>query len=131
MHRGSYAGRIFIAVFVVFVFAFISSCEKAPVTEASLRGGEKRETLSPAYYTGKTAMAYRAAKEIPEIIDSLYCYCDCAKHYGHKSLLTCFVTTHGQNCGVCMDEAIMAHKMSKDVKDVFAIRKAIDAKFSR
>ena len=44
---------------------------------ASLRGGETRPTLSPARFTGKTASTYEIAREIPEVLDSLYCYCDC------------------------------------------------------
>lgn len=113
----------------------LASCDRGPKTgvmdAASLRGGEMRETLSPERYTGETARAYAAAKEIPEIIDSLYCYCDCKKHFNHKSLLTCYVDEHAAYCDICIDEALMAKEMHDKGMDVIAIRKAVDEKYSR
>lgn len=96
----------------------------------TLRGGETRETLSPAYFTGRSARAYKAAREIPEVLDSLYCYCECKKHFGHKSLLTCFVDQHGLHCDTCINEAVMAHEMHKNGKSIVEIRRAVDKKFS-
>src|SRR3990170_518055 len=121
---------------LIFVAAMsLASCDRGSKTgmrdAASLRGGETRATLAPEGYTGETARAYAAAIEIPEIIDSLYCYCDCAKHFGHKSLLTCYVDEHAAYCDICMDEALMAKEMHDKGMDVFAIRKAVDEKYSR
>lgn len=111
---------------------FTVGCGKEnSIDPASLRGGETRETLSPAYFTGKEARAYAIAKEIPEILDSLYCYCDCEKHFGHKSLLTCYVDLHAKYCDVCMDEALAAYDLHKQGYDVLAIRKAVDEKFGK
>ena len=55
---------------------------------------ETRPTLSPARFVGKAARAHQIAQEIPEILDRLYCYCECDKHQGHKSLLSCFTDGH-------------------------------------
>jgi hypothetical protein len=55
---------------------------------------ETRPTLSPALFVGRVAAAYRIAKEIPEVLDQLYCYCRCAENFGHKSLLSCYVDRH-------------------------------------
>jgi hypothetical protein len=118
-------GSLLLVLLVISVL--LASCEV--MDPESLKGGETRQTLSPAYFSGKTAKAYVAAKEIPEVIDSLYCYCDCKKHHGHKSLLTCYVDTHARYCDVCIDEALDAHKMHKDGKDIVTIRKAIDKKY--
>ena len=128
-HSGRILRNLFLVSAVVIASLSFVSCEKA-VDPASLRGGETRDTLSPAYFTGKASRSYKIAKEIPEIIDSIYCYCDCKKHHGHKSLLTCHVDTHSRYCGVCMDETIMAYELHKQGKDVVAIRNAIDKKFS-
>src|SRR3989304_10102215 len=98
---------------------------------ASLRGGETRPTLSPARFTGKTASTYEIAREIPEVLDSLYCYCDCKKYFGHKSLLTCYVDDHAVHSDVCQDEAIRAYELYKQGKDILAIRRTIDNEFSR
>jgi len=113
---------------LVFVLA---SCGGGNVDSASLRGGETRQTLAPQYFTGSTARAYVAARDVPEVLDSLHCYCECKKNFGHKSLLTCFVTTHARNCDICINEAVMANKLHKKGYDVVAIRKAVDKAFKK
>ena len=55
---------------------------------------ESRPTLDPARFVGKAAAAHRVAREIPDVLDQLYCYCACDKHQGHKSLLSCFTDGH-------------------------------------
>lgn len=64
--------------------------------ENSLRRGETRETLSPALFSDPyIAETYRMAKEIPHVLDSLYCYCYCDRDpFRHVSLLSCFVDKH-------------------------------------
>lgn len=94
-------------------------------------GGEKRPTMSPGYFIGKTARAYKAAKEIPGVLDKIYCYCHCQDNFGHKSLLTCFVDRHGSQCGVCMDEALMAYELHKKGYDTEEIVSRIDSTFDR
>ena len=70
-------------------------------------------TLSPEFFTGNERSAYQAAKEIPQTLAQLPCYCHCDKGFGHKSLLSCFETEHGENCGICIGEALMAHNLEK------------------
>ncbi len=120
-------------VLVIGLLVVIAGCgeNQRPVDPASLRGWEDRPTLSPAYFVGKQARSYRIAKEIPEIIDSLYCYCECKKHFGHRSLLSCFVDLHASRCQICMDEAIDAYNLYKQGKDVVEIREIIDKRYSR
>ena len=55
---------------------------------------ETRPTLDPAQFVGKAAAAHRVAREIPGLLDQLYCYCGCDKHQGHKSLLSCYTDGH-------------------------------------
>ena len=55
---------------------------------------EKRPTLSPLRFSGSVRMAYEIAREIPQVLDRLYCYCRCRENFGHKNLLSCFVDTH-------------------------------------
>lgn len=121
--------------FVVLIAALIlqgcSASSENKMTAESIRGGETRATLSPAYFTGPAAKAYRVAREIPEVLDSLHCYCECKDNFGHKSLLTCYVDRHAEYCGVCIDEALMAYRLHKEGKDVVFIRKAVDKVFIR
>lgn len=93
------------------------------------KGGETRATLPPSHYAGDTALAYQAALEIPEVLDSLYCYCDCEKHSGHKSLLSCYVDEHAVHCDICIYEALMAYDLHKKGQNIDFIRKAIDERF--
>lgn len=67
-----------------------SAAAAAPVVRR-----ETRPTLDPARFTGKAALAYQVAREIPEILDQLHCYCACGSQYGHVSLLSCYVDGHG------------------------------------
>ena len=55
---------------------------------------ETRPTLDPARFVGRAAAAHRVAREIPDVLDQLYCYCGCDKHQGHKSLLSCYTDGH-------------------------------------
>ncbi len=55
---------------------------------------ENRPTLSPARFTGRVKRAYEIAREIPEVLDHLYCYCRCRENFAHENLLSCYVDTH-------------------------------------
>ncbi|MBI3076631.1 MAG: hypothetical protein HYY85_06540 [Deltaproteobacteria bacterium] len=55
---------------------------------------ETRPTLEPALFVGKAARTHQIAREIPDVLDRLYCYCECDKHVGHKSLLSCYTDGH-------------------------------------
>lgn len=83
-------------------------------------------TLAPDLFTGNVRLAYQAAKEIPQTLAQLPCYCHCDQGFGHKSLLSCFETEHGENCGICIGEALMAHNLEKRAKlNVMQIREQI------
>ena len=64
----------------------------APVARVARR--ETRPTLEPARFVGKARTAHQVARDIPDILDQLYCYCECDKHMGHKSLLSCYTDGH-------------------------------------
>jgi hypothetical protein len=66
----------------------------APATATARVRRETRPTLDPARFVGKAALAHRVAREIPDVLDQLYCYCQCDKHAGHKSLLSCYTDGH-------------------------------------
>ncbi|MDH3672958.1 MAG: PCYCGC domain-containing protein [Gammaproteobacteria bacterium] len=54
-----------------------------------------RRVLDGQHFAGPAGRAYRAAAEIPDVLDHLYCYCECEPAIGHKSLKSCFVDLHG------------------------------------
>ncbi len=94
-------------------------------------GGETRPTLSPAQFSGKAARAYKAAKEIPQVLDKIYCYCDCELNFGHKSNLTCFVDKHASQCDICINEALDAYHYAQKGFTVDEIKIKIDKKFGK
>jgi hypothetical protein len=72
---------------------------------------------------------YAMAEEIPEVLDGIYCYCECSKHSGHYSLLECYESDHGAHCDICLEEAELAYRMTKEGKTLEQIRAAIDQRF--
>lgn len=105
---------------------------RGPVTSKDvphLHGGETRPILDGRYFTGRTGDAYRAAAEIPDLLDQLYCYCECERSVGHKSLRSCFVDLHGANCGICQQEALLAWRLSRKGRSVLEIRNEVDRLF--
>ena len=72
----------------------ISSGESSGTAISPVARRETRPTLDPALFVGKAALAHQVAREIPDVLDQLYCYCYCDKHLGHKSLLSCYTDGH-------------------------------------
>ena len=51
-------------------------------------------TPSPALFSGKLAQTYRIAKEVPELIEQMPCYCGCVASANHQSNLDCYADRH-------------------------------------
>ena len=88
-------------------------------------------TLSPELFTGNQRLAYRAAREIPQVLAQLPCYCHCDRSIGHKSLHSCFESEHGENCGICIGEAVMAYNLHQQRVDASEIRRRIIAAYGQ
>ena len=88
-------------------------------------------TLSPELFTGNEKLAYQAAKEIPQTLAQLPCYCHCDRSQNHKSLHSCFESEHGENCGICIGEALMARNLHRTGMNVGEIRKRIIAAYGQ
>lgn len=73
-------------------------------------------TLEPAQFTGLVRDAYRAVREIPQTIAQMPCYCHCDRGMGHKSLYSCFEDDHASHCAVCVNEALLTLKLTKEQK---------------
>ncbi len=52
------------------------------------------KTLDPSLFRGKAKQAYQIAKEIPDVLAQMPCFCECEVH-GHENLLDCFIDRHG------------------------------------
>ncbi|HEV2751719.1 MAG TPA: CYCXC family (seleno)protein [Gemmatimonadales bacterium] len=88
--------------------------------------------LPPAMLSNERGVleAYAAARSAPQVLDGIFCYCQCARNFGHRSLLTCFESDHGSRCDICMGEAMMATQLAAQGNSLGAIRRAIDARFA-
>jgi hypothetical protein len=76
------------------------------------------------------AEAYAAARAMPQVLDGVFCHCECARNFGHRSLLTCFESEHGSQCDICMGEAMMAAQLASQGNSLDQIRSAIDVQFA-
>jgi len=68
--------------------------------------------------------SYLLARKIPDVLYQLPCYCYCDRA-GHSSLHTCFESTHGAHCGICMKEVFYAYQQTKLKKTPAQIRAGI------
>jgi hypothetical protein len=89
---------------------------RIPAYQTATEAHDLPATLAPAKFFGKTKEAYIVAKQIPETLAQLPCYCHCDQGYGHKSLHTCFVDDHAAHCAVCVDEALLAYRLQREEK---------------
>lgn len=84
-------------------------------------------TLLPSKFKNQgIANTYRIAKDIPEVLAQQPCLCGCDTSFeDHRSLLDCYRDQHASTCSICMKEAILADKMTKEGHSATEIRDAI------
>ncbi|MGH9880494.1 MAG: CYCXC family (seleno)protein [Pyrinomonadaceae bacterium] len=87
-----------------------------PAFQTAAEAQRLPKTLPASQFIGKAREAYLVAKEIPQTLAQLPCYCHCDQSFGHKSLHTCFVDDHAAHCAVCVDEALLAYRLQKEEK---------------
>ena len=52
------------------------------------------KTLDPSLFKGKAKQTYQIAREIPQVLAQMPCFCEC-EAFGHENLLDCFIDHHG------------------------------------
>ena len=91
---------------------------------------ELPKTLPPEQFTHqKVRAAYQVAKDNPRLLMQLPCTCGCDRSDDHKSLLSCFTDQHGEYCGVCQDEALLAAELHSKKVPIKKIRATIIEKY--
>lgn len=102
-----------------------------PTTRATADAAGVNKVLDPAGFSDpRVRAAYAAAKEYAHVLEEIYCYCHCKKNIGHRALIECYESDHASNCDVCMNEAVIAARMTKDGRTPQEIQKAIDALYA-
>jgi len=84
----------------------------------------KEQFWGEAFQNPYQLRAYELAAKIPNVLNQMPCYCYCER-IGHKSLHTCFESTHGAHCGICMKEVFYAYEQTKLKKTPAQIRAGI------
>ena len=103
----------------------------APVVHKEVLPKPSVVTLDPAQFTGRSRLAYEAAREVPEVLAQLPCYCGCMSGFGHKNNLDCFHDNHGVDCTMCQDIALDSRDMYKSGLEISRIRQLIKDKYGR
>ena len=90
--------------------------------------------LDPARFADpRQREAYAAAREIPAVLNQLYCWCGCKENPStrHRALLQCYESEHASTCDICLGEATIAKSMvEQGVTDVRKIQDQIDFSFA-
>jgi hypothetical protein len=73
--------------------------------------------------------AYTIAARIPDVLDALYCHCECHEREGRRSLLECFEDDMASTCGICQGQARMAAELHDGGKSLAEIRAALDQRW--
>jgi hypothetical protein len=68
--------------------------------------------------------AYDLAAKIPAVLHQQPCYCYCDR-MGHNSLHSCFESTHGARCEICLKELYYSYSEHTKGKTASQIRKGI------
>ncbi|SRR5437867_5901679 len=123
-----------LAVAVVLAFSVVAAApskkaapRKAPAPPAACAAcAEKGAVLDPNLFSDtrrfepEVKPSYEIARKYPQTLDRIHCFCECQESmlHRHKTLLTCFTSTHAAGCGICMREALLAGELKdKGVPD--------------
>ncbi len=87
------------------------------------------------YSSASSLQGYRIAKQMPDVLEKMPCYCGCNKGNNHHSLKECFIRPdgayddHASGCDVCVKEAVDASQWQQQGKSLAETRSLIDAKY--
>lgn len=121
-----------VAVAIMAGIAWVSLRGTSESTSESTAISKSAGVLSPTLFNDeKTRAAYQVAKDIPEVLEQLPCFCGCMTSFGHKNNLFCFKDQHGSGCSICQDIALDARKMHDQGLSIAQIQDNIKAKYAR
>jgi len=100
--------------------------ESVPAFHGRAPQGELPATLDPALFADPVVQnAYALAAKVKKALYQQPCYCHCDRSQGHKSLLDCFASKHGSECGTCIYEDFYTFEQSGKRKSAAQIRAGI------
>jgi hypothetical protein len=121
-----------IAIMVGIAWVSLRGTNEPGEDTASTILSKAADVLSPSLFSDEKARAaYQTAKDIPDVLEQLPCFCGCLKEFGHKNNLFCFKDQHGSACEICQDIALDARKMHDQGMPIAQIQDNIKAKYSK
>jgi Protein of unknown function with PCYCGC motif len=121
-----------VAIAAMALIAWVSLRGTSESSNESASALKSADVLSPTLFSDeKTRAAYQVAKDIPEVLEQLPCFCGCMSSFGHKNNLFCFKDQHGSGCTICQDIALDARKMHDQGMPIAQIQDNIKAKYAR
>ena len=121
-----------IAALAVIAWVSLRTTTEPSAPEQVAENPKAADVLSPALFTDpKARAAYQTAKDIPEVLEQLPCFCGCMMNMGHKNNLFCFKDQHGSGCDLCEDIALDARKMHDQGLSIAQIQEKIRATYAR
>ena len=100
--------------------------EQVPAFHNEAPQGQLPQTLAPSEFSEVVIQnAYILAARVKKILYQQPCYCHCDRSQGHKSLLDCFASKHGSECGTCIYEDFYTFEQSRKGKTAAQIRAGI------
>jgi hypothetical protein len=101
--------------------------EPIPAFHSEVPTGPLPATLSPDTFTDVVVQnAYALAARVKKVLYQQPCYCHCDRSQGHGSLLDCFASKHGAECGVCIREGLYSYEQTRKGKTAAQIREGIE-----
>ena len=120
------------AIVALAVITWVSLRGTTQPPEDVVENAKSADVMSPALFTdGKARAAYQVAKDIPEVLEQLPCFCGCMMNFSHKNNLFCFKDQHGSACDICQDIALDARKMHDQGMQIAQIQENIRTKYAK
>ena len=121
-----------VAVAIIAAIAWTSLRGAGEPADGVTLAAKSADVLSPTIFDDeRTRAAYQVAKDIPDVLEQLPCFCGCMTSFGHKNNLYCFKDEHGSACEICQDIALDARKMHDQGMPTDKIRENIKDKYAR
>jgi hypothetical protein len=93
-------------------------------SERVLKGDQLKDV------SAEVVRIFDMVREIPQVVDGIYCHCGCAELEGSYSLLSCYEGGGmAQGCQICQGEGRMTYELHNKGKTLDEIRAAIDRNF--
>ena len=123
--------NLMLGIAAIAILAAIAWISLRGTNDDSAAAVKSADVLSPTLFSDeKTRAAYQVAKDIPEVLEQLPCFCGCMTSFGHKNNLFCFKDQHGSGCNICQDIALDARKMHDQGVSIAQIQDNIKAKYA-